>query len=163
MNIKIRSEEIYEAYQKALDEKFNPTEKIYLSAPKYVLLNKGLFKHEFEIEDLFGDEYMNKHDEFITILVDNREKLDPSPEKSLALFILAYCRFQEYLGWINKEESIFYMDEISKELQKSNRAMKQDCLFIQRTIKGNIQEKNYIIIRYADRQYIDLDPNKIVI
>jgi hypothetical protein len=78
-----------------------------------------LFKHEFEIEDLFGDEYMNKHDEFITILVDNREKLDPSPEKSLALFILAYCRFQEYLGWINKEESIFYMDEISKELQKS--------------------------------------------
>jgi hypothetical protein len=124
MNKKIRSEEIYEAYQKALDEKFNPIEKIYLSAPKYVLLNKGLFKHKLGIEDLFGDEYMNKHDEFIIILIDNREKLDPSPEKSLALFILAYCRFQEYLGWINEEESIFYMNEISNELQKSDRAMK---------------------------------------
>jgi hypothetical protein len=124
MNKKIRSEEIYEAYQKALDEKFNPIEKIYLSAPKYVLFNKGLFKREFEIEDLFSDEYMNKHDEFITILVDNREKLNPSSEKSLALFILAYCRFQEYLGWINEKESIFYMNEISKKLQKSNRAMK---------------------------------------
>ncbi len=46
MNKKIRSEEIYEAYQKALDEKFNPIEKIYLSAPKYVLLNRGWFYSE---------------------------------------------------------------------------------------------------------------------
>ena len=116
MNKKIKSEEIFEAYQKALDEKFNPIEKIYLSAPKYVLLNKGLFKHKLGIENLFGDEYMNKHDEFVTILIDNREKLDPSPEKSLELFILAYCRFQEYLGWINEEESILFMNEISRGL-----------------------------------------------
>ena len=123
MNNKIRSEEIYEAYQKALDEKINPIEKIYLSAPKYVLLNKGLLKQISGIENLFGDEYINKHDEFITILIDNKEKLDPSPEKSLALFILSYCRFQEYLGWINEGESILYINEINKELHESNQAV----------------------------------------
>ncbi len=121
MTNKIRSEEIYEAYQKALNEKLNPIEKIYLKAPKYVLLKKGLFKTKLGIKNFFSDDYINKHDEFITILIDNKEKLDPTPERSLTLFTYAYCRFQEYLGWISEEESRLYMTEMNKYLQKSNK------------------------------------------
>lgn len=119
MKNKITSEEIQKSYLEALENNLNSLEKKYLSAPEHVLLNKGLFKFNHDIKIRFNNEYIIKHDEFVTILIENKKNLNPTLENSLNLFIFAYCRFQEYLGWINNDEANIYINMITDELKNT--------------------------------------------